>query len=148
MPQTEANLKRKLRDVKRIEIALRFNGNAAAAEGKLVWDEFFSFKTNLNHEVRYTYRDILKLDRQKLKEVLDEYFYNVYYRIYQENRLTLDSLYDPNLLYQLGLPALANQADIKRRFRELVKKYHPDLGGDSEKFIELMQIIDQLAGKD
>jgi len=148
MPQTEANLKRKLRDVKRIEIALRFNGNAAAAEGKLVWDEFFSLKTNLNHEVRYTYRDILKLDRQKLKEVLDEYFYNVYYRIYQENRLTLDSLYDPNLLYQLGLPALANQADIKRRFRELVKKYHPDLGGDSEKFIELMQIIDQLAGKD
>ena len=148
MPQTEANLKRKLRDVKRIEIALRFNGNAAAAEGKLVWDEFFSLKTNLNHEVRYTYRDILKLDRQKLKEVLDEYFYNVYYRIYQENRLPLDSLYDPNLLYQLGLPALANQADIKRRFRELVKKYHPDLGGDSEKFIELMQIIDQLAGKD
>ena len=145
MPQTEANLKRKLRDVKRIEIALRFNGNAAAAEGKLVWDEFFSLKTNLNHEVRYTYRDILKLDRQKLKEVLDEFFYNVYYRIYQENRLTLDSLYDPNLLYQLGLPALANQADIKRRFRELVKKYHPDLGGDSEKFIELMQIIDQLA---
>ena len=148
MPQTEANLKRKLRDVKRIEIALRFNGNAAAAEGKLVWDEFFSLKTNLNHEVRYTYRDILKLDRQKLKEVLDEYFYNVYYRIYQENRLTLGSLYDPNLLYQIGLPALANQADIKRRFRELVKKYHPDLGGDSEKFIELMQIIDQLAGKD
>jgi curved DNA-binding protein CbpA len=34
--------------------------------------------------------------------------------------------------------------DIKRRFRELALKYHPDRGGDSEKFIEILDVYKKL----
>ena len=39
----------------------------------------------------------------------------------------------------MGLAPDASATDIKRRFRELAKKYHPDSGGDQSKFIELME---------
>jgi DnaJ-class molecular chaperone len=42
-------------------------------------------------------------------------------------------------LAQLGLPYDADKNTIKKRFRELAKKYHPDTGGDSMKFIQLME---------
>ena len=33
-------------------------------------------------------------------------------------------------LDMLGLPAHATPAQIKQRYRQLAKRYHPDLGGD------------------
>jgi len=47
----------------------------------------------------------------------------------------------------LGLSADCSIDDIKRRFRELAKKYHPDCGGDSERFIELIGVYEQLIEK-
>lgn len=38
----------------------------------------------------------------------------------------------------LGLPPDATRQQIKRRYRELAKKYHPDLGGDQK---EMRRII-------
>ena len=38
----------------------------------------------------------------------------------------------------LGLPPDATHQQIKRRYRELAKKYHPDLGGDQK---EMRRII-------
>ena len=38
----------------------------------------------------------------------------------------------------LGLPPDATRQQIKRRYRELAKKYHPDRGGDQQ---ELRRII-------
>ena len=38
----------------------------------------------------------------------------------------------------LGLPPDATQQQIKRRYRELAKKYHPDRGGDQK---EMRRII-------
>jgi DnaJ-class molecular chaperone len=35
-------------------------------------------------------------------------------------------------------------AEIKKRFRELAKQYHPDLGGESERFIDLMDVYEEL----
>src|SRR5205807_9038903 len=60
--------------------------------------------------------------------------------------LTAD-LYDPALLSLLGLPAYASAQELKSRFRELAKRYHPDCGGDSEKFIELMDVYEKLTGE-
>lgn len=36
------------------------------------------------------------------------------------------------------LPYDADAMAVKKRFRELIKKYHPDEGGGVEKFLELM----------
>lgn len=38
----------------------------------------------------------------------------------------------------LGLPANATQQQIKRRYRSLAKKHHPDRGGDQQ---QMMRII-------
>lgn len=48
-------------------------------------------------------------------------------------------LYNPDILARLGLPIDADSKAIKKKFRELAKKYHPDTGGDSSKFIEFME---------
>lgn len=38
----------------------------------------------------------------------------------------------------LGLPSSATPDDIKRRYRQLAKRYHPDLGGDQR---EMQRIV-------
>jgi curved DNA-binding protein CbpA len=68
----------------------------------------------------------------------------VYFRKYEENGLYFQELYDPSLLSVFGLSPSASPEDIKRRFRELAKKYHPDLGGSSEKMIELLEAYHKL----
>ena len=144
MAKSSVEIKRKLREIKRLEINLRFHGDANEAEGSLVWDEFFSLKSGQNSSSKYNLKTLEKMNRDEFKEVLDEYFYFVYFRNYQERGLSFVNLYDPNLLGLLGLPLSATESEIKSKFRELAKKYHPDMGGDAEKFMELMDIYNQL----
>jgi DnaJ-class molecular chaperone len=42
-----------------------------------------------------------------------------------------------NALEVLNLPRLISKADVKKQFRFLAKKYHPDKGGDAKKMEEL-----------
>jgi len=37
----------------------------------------------------------------------------------------------------LGLPTLVTKEDIKKQYRYLAKKYHPDQGGDSREMEEI-----------
>ena len=53
-------------------------------------------------------------------------------------------------LETLGLPAFISKDDIKRQYRYLAKKHHPDRGGDPEEmekisraYTLLMEYIDQ-----
>ena len=87
------------------------------------------------------------MDHQSMKEVFEEYFYQVYFQYFKEKGMTMLDVYDPTMLSLLGLPPYAGIQDIKRRFRELAKKYHPDHGGDSEKFIEVVEIYENLTGR-
>lgn len=79
------------------------------------------------------------MNKEEIKDVINEYFYNVYYRMYKENGLEDMQTYDSEILTQMGLPFHADLSEIKKKFRELAKQYHPDTGGDREKFIELME---------
>jgi len=47
----------------------------------------------------------------------------------------------------LGVPENASEEEIKKRFRELAKKYHPDLGGDPEKFKKILEAYRVLSDK-
>lgn len=147
MAKSTAEIKRKLREIKRLEINLRFHGDSKIAEGKLVWDDFFSLKSSKKQTSQYDLHSLEIMNRNELKEILDEYFYTIYFRSYQERGLSFKNIYDPDLLALLGLPITASENDIKIKFRELAKKHHPDLGGDVEKFIELMEIFDRLTEK-
>lgn len=48
----------------------------------------------------------------------------------------------------LGVSKTANQDEIKKAFRQLAKKYHPDKGGDPEKFKEAAEAYEVLSDPD
>jgi len=47
----------------------------------------------------------------------------------------------------LGVPEDASEEQIKKRFRELAKIYHPDKGGDPEKFKQILKAYQILSDK-
>lgn len=47
----------------------------------------------------------------------------------------------------LGVPEGADEETIKKAFRELAKKYHPDRGGDAEKFKKIVEAYRVLSDK-
>ena len=140
-------LKRKLRQMKRLEAKIRFGGQHVPGNRQLVWNAFFSTKAADEATVKYPLNRLVEMDRQGRKKVFDEYFYRVYYQNYKDRGLTIADVYDPTLLSLMGLSPHAGSAEIKARFRELAKRYHPDHGGDSEKFIELVELRERLAGE-
>ncbi len=90
-------------------------------------------------KAKYALGDLLRMTKEQYKNVVEEYFFNVYYRYYTENGISGAHLYDPEILGWMGLGPGAGPEDIRKKFRELAKKYHPDTGGDESKFIELME---------
>lgn len=138
-------LKRKLRRLKKLETQIRFGHLKRAPMERLVWNEYFSTKDG-EAAVKYGMEKLLRMDRQAQKEVFDEYFCSVYFRFYKDNGITDPGIYDPNLLAKFGLPPDSSQDEVKKKFRELAKKHHPDLGGDSGKFIEIFHTYQKLIG--
>lgn len=144
-------IKRKLRSLKKLEIKIRF-GSLNRAEnfaGKptkaaLVWDEFFHIDGNGCGKARYSLMDIASMSKEDYKNIVDEFFFGVYYKYYKENGMVSCHLYNPEILKWMGLPPDAGFEEIKKKFRELAKKYHPDTGGDEVKFIELMENYQKL----
>ena len=110
----------------------------------LVWDELF--RGTGRKAPKYTLDYLLSLEKDGIKQVFDMFFSLVYYRYYEENGITFDTYYDAKLLDTLGLSFDAGEEDIKRKFRQLAKRYHPDTGGDSAKFIDLMEVYHLLLG--
>jgi curved DNA-binding protein CbpA len=48
----------------------------------------------------------------------------------------------------LGLPDFASIEEVKKAFRELAKKHHPDRGGDPEKFKKILKAYKILSDKE
>ncbi|MBN1875786.1 MAG: J domain-containing protein [Anaerolineae bacterium] len=142
MPYSRIALIRKLRNLKQAEINIRFGGQITPG-ARLVWDRFFS--TDEHHGfVKYPLCCLLYYEAELFKLVVTEYYEEVYNAHYSERGL---GSYDPLLLAWMGLPPYANMVDIKQRFRELAKRFHPDAGGDSAKFRKLMDVYQQLVGE-
>tara|TARA_B100001109_G_scaffold33630_1_gene26417 strand:- start:68 stop:745 length:678 start_codon:yes stop_codon:yes gene_type:complete len=51
---------------------------------------------------------------------------------------------EKNLYEELGLKKNATKSEIKSSYRSLVKKHHPDAGGDKEKFIAIQNAWETL----
>lgn len=139
-------LKRKLRQLKKLETQIRFKNMQEPVKRQYIWDKYFSTKNEYDDSVKYNIKNLLSRNHEKLKDVFDEYFIHVYFQYFKENGIINEGMYDVTLLSRLGLPPDSSIEAIKSRFRELAKKYHPDLGGDSEKFIELVDTYKRLTG--
>lgn len=139
-----AELKRKLRQLKKFEEQVRFNDSQFSKNKKYIWNQYFSTKNESDDLVKYNMQCLMRMDHQRLKEVFEEYFYYVYFQYYRDNGIFAGGFYDSDLLECLGLPYDANLESIKHRFRELAKKYHPDQGGDSNKFIDVLAVYKKL----
>ncbi|HWT27387.1 MAG TPA: DnaJ domain-containing protein [Mobilitalea sp.] len=145
-------LKQKIRKLKKLELKFRYGFSYQYIEKNtstnlfdklpLVWKEFFDLH-GTDKKARYGISSLEQMDKEELKQVFDEFWFQVYYRMYQENGIVMMDVQDPELLSFLGLPYDADKSMIKKRFRELCKTYHPDEGGDTEKFMQLMEMMEK-----
>jgi hypothetical protein len=127
------DLKRKLREIKRFELKIRSDNR------DLVWNKFFSLKNSANKDVKYTFDTLSLMNKEELAAIIEEYFYHVYYWYYKERGMVDNSFIDIDILTELGLPIDSDYNDVIRTFREKVKTYHPDNGGDVGKFLAIME---------
>ncbi len=159
------DLKRKIRKFKKLEVKIRFaNSGDANEHGKgtsgdrpktapssgnlpnapLVWDEFFDLHESGCKHVKYPMSRLAAMDKEAFRDVVSEFFYYVYLRMYEENGLAFIHAYDPEMLAQMGLRYDADINAVKKKFRELAMKHHPDKGGESARFIELVETYRKL----
>lgn len=132
-------LKRKLRALKKFEEQLRgpvFLMNNT--HRPLVWNVFFSTKDESDESVKYNLKTLKKMNHEALKEVMESYFYHVYYAHYKDLLLPMGGCLDPELATFFNLNYDSELDEIKKAFRELAKKYHPDMGGDHTQFLEIL----------
>ena len=146
MPYAAPLMKHKLRQLRKLEQKIRSNFQPAGFTRPLIWDTFFSTKPG-QRTVKYPLPKLIEMSDEQYQLVIEEYFLHVYYQVWKENGFALGEIYDPLLLEKLDLQPYAGIIDIKKRFRELAMQHHPDRGGDPEKFIELMNLYDQLTGE-
>lgn len=145
----------KIRNLKILELVVRYGysydyvkKNSSIMQIKadsLVWNKFFDIQNNSNKKQKshYTLSELEYMDKESLKQVIEEFWFYVYYQIYEEKGMPMFETVNPDLLAYLDLPLNANITIVKKRFRELCKKYHPDCSGNSAKFIELMEMAEK-----
>jgi hypothetical protein len=98
----------------------------------LLWNQYFELKKPYKGKAKYNLDELTKMDKIEFEQVINGYFNSILKSIYKEEVL--------NELYPIfNLPENSDIDTVKKRFRELAKKMHPDTGGTHEGFIALSQ---------
>lgn len=151
MPKTSPHvydeLKKKLRRLKKLEAKLRFGAGAPEAGAEFVFDSFFDLRDAPGGKAKYPVQYLHSMTKGAFHEVVEEYFFSVYYRLYKDSGVVDARLLDPELLGAMGLKYDADIPAVKKRFHELAMRCHPDAGGDAEAFIRLMDNYRKLIDK-
>lgn len=137
------DIKHTLRKLKRLEIRLRFSGERPK-RALLIWDSFFDLGNAQKSKAKFRLSDLALMNRDEYKNAVNEYLSFLCQKIYGDSFMT-DR--DIAAFISMDLPCHADKNQIKSRFRELAKQYHPDTGGDSCKFNELMEAYRNLMKK-
>lgn len=140
VPYPSDELKRKLRELKKLETKLSMNVsnhiNLSSKHRKIIWDYFFQLNHNSTEKVKYNLSDLAQMGKDELKAVINEYLSYVFYYYSRENKpLKLED----DIYSKWGLPIYMDDSEIKRELKKLAKMNHPDNGGDTAKFIEIME---------
>jgi hypothetical protein len=98
----------------------------------LIWNQYFELKKPYKGKAKYNLDELIKMDKIEFQQVINDYFNSILKNIYKEEVI--------NELYPIfNLPENSDIDTVKKRFRELAKKMHPDTGGTHEGFIALSQ---------
>jgi len=98
----------------------------------LIWNQYFELKKPYKGKAKYNLDELIKMDKIVFQQVINDYFNSILKNIYKEEVI--------NELYPIfNLPENSDIDTVKKRFRELAKKMHPDTGGTHEGFIALSQ---------
>ena len=137
------NLKRRVRKLKQFEKTIR-SQNYMRNDIPLVWGKFFDLKNNTDSKALYPLPKLLNMSKDEYKTITEDFFARVYYEIYAHIGITNKVIFDHTLLAKLDLSPVADETEVRKRFRELAKKHHPDAGGDHGRFLELMEVYKKL----
>ena len=87
---------------------------------------------------------VIKIEREKIKKELEEEIrkHGDPFKEFREKFGLKTNNYEV-----LGLEKTASKEEIKKAYRNLCKKHHPDVGGDVEKFREINQSYERLIAK-
>lgn len=117
----------------------------------LTWNRFFEIKegkTSGSGRAKYSAAELERMDGEALKQAVSEYWFQVYFELYGKQwKTSEEKLRSPEFLNYLGLPYDADGALIKKRFRELAKRLHPDAGGSDEEFRTLIEMSERYGEK-
>lgn len=144
-------IKHKLRQLKKLELRLRFPGVPSPVQ-PLLWDSFFDLQEaegqgKNKSRAKYSLGQLSAMSAEDYELAVAEFLAFLYREVYRYNTISSGGQFDADALLQLKLSFDADADEIKHRFRALAKKHHPDAGGDPREFIALMEAYERLKGK-
>ena len=97
-----------------------------------------------NYTITEEEKIVIKIEREKIKKELEEEIrkHGDPFKEFREKFGLKTNNYEV-----LGLEKTASKEEIKKAYRNLCKKHHPDVGGDVEKFREINQSYERLIAK-
>lgn len=101
----------------------------------LVWNQYFDLKEPYRGKAKYNLNQLIKMSEIEFEKVINDYFNSILNQIYSQEKLI-------EIYPIFNLPLDSDMDTIKKHFRELSKKMHPDTGGSHEEFIALSQAYD------
>lgn len=135
--------KRRFRRLKALELEIKYGKNIPPRPA-LTWDIFFDLKNDPPKTARYGLAQLASMSAGECRGVIAEYLSYVYGGIFCAGTSGVN--YNSEIFLEWGLPASADIKDIKKRFHELAMLCHPDIGGEAEEFIALMEEYRKLTG--
>lgn len=101
----------------------------------LIWNQYFELKKPYSGRAKYNLDELKKMSKIEFDQIINDYFIAILKSIYKQDVL--------NELYPIfNIPKDSDIETVKKHFRELAKKMHPDTGGTHEEFIALSQAYD------
>lgn len=129
-------IKRIIRNFKKVEIRMMVGIYGINSESySLIWNQYFELNKPYKGHSKYNLDTLINMDSVEFEKVVNEYFNSILNRFYKVE----DATKVKTISNTLGLSPNANAEEVKKRFRELAKKMHPDVGGTDEEFIALYE---------